>query len=262
VLCTHGHYLDFHASRAGATGGKLLARALWTIAIGGHEHAPAIEDYDATITMLTSLLYTIAQLPNGTNAQQRAFGAFQAIARGVHASGAPLRVVEQAGTGLAKQLTYAAHRGSPDRTSGAPRTRWTEAGMATYEGAPLGGGPPPQADRRPGAGAEVPNMTMARLIRPSDPLGPAVSAFDNVVHNLGWADHTHKIVFAHTHQPIAAATVAGSAVRYWNTGSWIDEPDPARERPTSPTCGTPGPEPPSPSTQPSPSPACSDSAST
>jgi hypothetical protein len=53
VLCTHGHYLDFHARRAGATGGKLLARALWAIAIGGQEHTPRIEDYEATITMLT-----------------------------------------------------------------------------------------------------------------------------------------------------------------------------------------------------------------
>jgi hypothetical protein len=75
------------------------------------------------------------------------------------------------------------------------------------------------------AGAEVPNMTMARLIRPSDPLGPAVTAFDTVVHNLGWVTEKNQVVFAHTHQPLEAATVAGSDIRYWNTGSWIYEPE-------------------------------------
>src|SRR5947209_2602363 len=65
VLCTHGHYLDFHARRAGAAPGKLLARALWSIAVGGKEHPPTVEDYEATIMMLTGFLYTVAQLPNG-----------------------------------------------------------------------------------------------------------------------------------------------------------------------------------------------------
>ena len=75
------------------------------------------------------------------------------------------------------------------------------------------------------AGGEIANYAMTRLIRPSDPSGPAVTAFDQVVQNLGWARDTDKIVFAHTHQPLEAATVAGSHVRYWNTGSWIYEPD-------------------------------------
>jgi predicted phosphodiesterase len=224
VLCSHGHYLDFHARRAGATGGKLLARALWTIAIGGQEHAPTIEDYEATITMLTSLLYTIAQLPNGTNAQQRAFGAFQAIARGVHASAAPLRGIEQAGTWLTRRLAHPRRRRDATGAASAARTRWAEVEMAEYEGARSQEVRRRQQTGAP-AGAEVPNMTMARLIRPSDPLGPAVTAFDKVVHNLGWANDTDKIVFAHTHQPLAATTVAGSPVRYWNTGSWIYEPD-------------------------------------
>ncbi len=82
VLCTHGHYLDFHARRSGAAPGKLLARALWSIAVGGAEHNPSVADYEATITMLTGLLFMIAQLPNGTNAQRGAFGAFQALSRG------------------------------------------------------------------------------------------------------------------------------------------------------------------------------------
>src|SRR5205823_12979162 len=90
ILCTHGHYLDFHARRAGAAPGKLLARALWSIAVGGKEHPPTIEDYEATITMLTGFLYTVAQLPNGTHAQQRVFGAFQAFERNLRLGTAPV----------------------------------------------------------------------------------------------------------------------------------------------------------------------------
>jgi len=221
VLCTHGHYLDFHARRAGAMGGKLLARALWWIAIGGHEHTPTLEDYEATITVLTSLLYGIAQLPNGTNAQQRAFSAFQAVGRGVHASAAPLRAVERASTWVARELTRS---GRSSRASDAAHARWTEAEMAKYRGARSDEVRRREKTGAP-AGAEVPNMTMARLIRPSDPLGPAVTAFDTVVHNLGWVTEKNQVVFAHTHQPLEAATVAGSDIRYWNTGSWIYEPD-------------------------------------
>jgi Calcineurin-like phosphoesterase len=215
VVCTHGHYLDFHARRAGAAPGKLLARALWWIAIGGEEHPPTIEDYEATITMLTGLLYTIAQLPNGTHAQQRAFGAFQALERSLHLGTAPVRAIEQAGSWLAAQVGGAA---------GARKRRRTEAELAGYQGARSDEA---QRRRQTGApaGGEVASYAMARLVRPSDPSGPAVDAFEQVVQNLGWARDTDKIVFAHTHQPLEAATVPGGSVRYWNTGSWIYEPD-------------------------------------
>ena len=37
---------------------------------------------------------------------------------------------------------------------------------------------------------------------------------------------TEQIVFAHTHQPLADVRPAGDGrIRYWNTGSWIYEPD-------------------------------------
>ena len=52
-----------------------------------------------------------------------------------------------------------------------------------------------------------------------------MAAFDQVVTNLGWAEHANQIVFAHTHQPLEDVTAPGSNVRYWNTGSWIYEPD-------------------------------------
>ena len=70
---------------------------LWAIAVGGEEHTPTMEDYEATIGMLTGLLYTIAQLPNGTHAQQRAFKAFRSLAHSIHLGTAPVRAVEHAG---------------------------------------------------------------------------------------------------------------------------------------------------------------------
>jgi len=63
-------------------------------------------------------------------------------------------------------------------------------------------------------------------VRPSDPTGPALDAFAQVVENLGWSNDVDQIVFAHTHQPLADARPSrGGRVRYWNTGSWIYEPD-------------------------------------
>jgi len=215
VLCTHGHYLDFHARRSGAAPGKLLARTLWSIAVGGAERTPSVADYEATITMLTGLLFMIAQLPNGTNAQRGAFGAFQALSRGVHAITAPVRLVERAGHRLAT--------GAAGRTDGGERAPGV-AGFEAYEAARAQEVQRRQVTGAP-AGAEVTLHTSARLVRPSDPSGPAIEAFDTVVANLGWARETDKIVFAHTHQPLDGVGTAGSNVRYWNTGSWIYEPD-------------------------------------
>jgi UDP-2,3-diacylglucosamine pyrophosphatase LpxH len=215
VLCTHGHYLDFHARRAGAAPGKLLARTLWSIAVGGEEHPPNVEDYEATITMLTGLLYMVAQLPNGTHAQRRAFAAFQTLAKGVRLGSVPLRAVEHAASSLASQ-------------AGAHGRAWrrirSQSEIANYEGARSR-----EAQRRhrtgAPAGGEIANYAWARFIRPSEPSGPAIEAFEKVVANLGWGRDTDKIVFAHTHQPLDGVTAPGGATRYWNTGSWIYEPD-------------------------------------
>ncbi|HET9163795.1 MAG TPA: metallophosphoesterase [Solirubrobacterales bacterium] len=66
----------------------------------------------------------------------------------------------------------------------------------------------------------------ASVISPSDPSERALEAFAKVVANLGWAGRSDKIVFAHTHQPLACVNSgADSRTRYWNTGSWIYEPD-------------------------------------
>ncbi len=82
----------------------------------------------------------------------------------------------------------------------------------------------------PMAGAEEgqgqPAYPAASVISPSDPSERALEAFARVVANLGWDREAERIVFAHTHQPLADVRAgAGGGTRYWNTGSWIYEPD-------------------------------------
>jgi calcineurin-like phosphoesterase family protein len=77
ALCFHGHYLDAHMT--GSLADRLLNRGTWGIA-GGRQPKPTISDYEATIVPLTELLYTVAQLPNGTAAQQSALEHLQRLA--------------------------------------------------------------------------------------------------------------------------------------------------------------------------------------
>jgi UDP-2,3-diacylglucosamine pyrophosphatase LpxH len=214
VLCTHGHYLDFYARRGGSRAAKLLARTLWSVAVGGDDHDPTVDDYEATVAMLTGLLFTIAQLPNGTRAQRRIFRGFQHFGRTIHAGTAPVRTVEHAGLRLASRL-----RPHPrDRLQPSP-----QAELEAYRGAVAYEAKRRERTGAP-AGAEA-NYAMARFVRPTDPAGPAVAAFERVIEHLGWAGETDKIVFAHTHQPLEAVTGPSGRWRYWNTGSWIYEPE-------------------------------------
>lgn len=215
VLCTHGHYLDFHARRSGGTSGRLLARTLWWIAVGGDDHTPTVDDYEATITLLTSMLYTIAQLPNGTQAQRRAFASFQALGRGVRVGTAPARALEHARHWVLEHTDRSTpeHRRLRARreAAGYLSARSQEAARREHSGAPTGG--------------EATSQALVRLVNPSDSAAPAVEAIDRVVTNLHLAEHTDKVVFAHTHQPLDGVTANGGPIRYWNTGSWIYEPD-------------------------------------
>jgi Calcineurin-like phosphoesterase len=215
VLCTHGHYLDFHADRSGARPGRLLARTLWSVAVGGEQRRPMIEEYEATVQMLTGLLYTIAQLPNGTNAQRKVFASFHALERVAHLAGVPVRALEEARMWSAKRLglSWPAHRTGAEMESGAyQEARSREAERQRRTGAPAAG--------------MASSYAFARSVAPSDPSGPALAAFEKVVLNLDWARGTDKIVFAHTHQPLDGVTrPEGAGIRFWNTGSWIYEPD-------------------------------------
>jgi hypothetical protein len=68
-------------------------------------------------------------------------------------------------------------------------------------------------------------LGLASACSPNDPVAPAVAAFGQVARNLGWDKRSRKLVFAHTHQPLAGERDAACGeVRFWNTGSWTYEP--------------------------------------
>jgi UDP-2,3-diacylglucosamine pyrophosphatase LpxH len=211
VLCTHGHYLDVHARQHGAAPDQLLGRVIWSIAVGA-DHAPTLADYEATTTLLTGVLFTIAQLPNGTTAQQRVYKGFQTLQRAIAVSHSPREALEsiadRARPRTGDQLRML------EKAYGDARERERE--RLRRVGAPAGG--------------EATSFALARRVRPSDPLERAVEAFEDVLTTLGWAKDTDKIVFAHTHQPLDGVTGPSGRWRYWNTGSWIYEPDLSSKR--------------------------------
>jgi Calcineurin-like phosphoesterase len=94
---------------------------------GNHDHF----DYESTITMLTGLLFMIAQLPNGTQAQQRAFAAFQAVSRAIRVGAAPVRTVEHASDVVASLV------GAQTRAARRMRRITSAADIADYHGAML-----------------------------------------------------------------------------------------------------------------------------
>lgn len=130
VLLTHGHYLDPHARLSGSVGSRALTRLLWSIAAGGREDPRTEEDYESVITLLTELLYTVAQLPHGTIAQRNVYGAVQRAGRLLGAAASPVAAVRRRVEGLP----------SPTPTSPSP------------------GGPPGPA-RRCGTGTRAPGST-------------------------------------------------------------------------------------------------------
>ncbi len=211
VLCTHGHYLDPHARLGGSRGDRLLTRTLWSIATGGPEDPKTIEDYESVITLLTEWLYIAAQMPHGTHAQQNVFRASRRLGRVGSALGLPVREVRKLAdrfrdTGAdGEELPSEEHY---DRVVSAEAER--------------------QRREAPASGAAWPQPTYpaASVVSPSDPSEAALEAFAQVVANLGWGERFDRIVFAHTHQPLAAVRSSlDSRIRYWNTGSWIYEPD-------------------------------------
>ena len=214
VLCTHGHYLDPHARLTGSRGDRLLTRTLWAIAAGGPEEPKCIEDYESVTTLLTEWLYIAAQMPHGTHAQQNVFRAAQRAGRFAQALGAPVRGAERVaarvrdrgeGGRAARALPSEAHFDAIVRDEAQRQAREQ----------PLTGPP-----------AARPLYPEPTVVARSDPSEHALEAFAQVVCNLDWGADVDKIVFAHTHQPLADVRCAGDGSnRYWNTGSWIYEPD-------------------------------------
>ena len=214
VLCTHGHYLDPHARLSGSRADRLLTRTLWAIASGGPEEPKTIEDYESVITLLTEWLYIAAQMPHGTHAQQNVFRAAQRAGRFAYALGAPVRG--------AKRLQARLHETGAGPADGLvlPSEEHFDA-VVRAEAAR-------QAREQPlaGPGWSAPLYPEPTVISRSDPSERALDAFAQVVANLGWGEEAETIVFAHTHQPLADVRCRrGTATKYWNTGSWIYEPD-------------------------------------
>jgi UDP-2,3-diacylglucosamine pyrophosphatase LpxH len=213
VLCTHGHYLDPHARLTGSRGARLLTRTLWAIAAGGPEEPKRIEDYESVTTLLTEWLYVAAQMPHGTRAQQNVFRAAQRAARVGSALGLPLRGARRLADGLRELGAGEGDEALPSEDHFRAVVREEARRQAREQ--PLSG--PPWS--RP----LYPEPT---VISRSDPSEHALEAFAKVVENLGWGEESETIVFAHTHQPLADVRSGSDAgTRYWNTGSWIYEPD-------------------------------------
>ncbi len=211
VLCTHGHYLDPHARLSGSRGDRLLTRTLWGIAAGGPEEPKCVEDYESVITLLTEWLYIAAQMPHGTHAQQNVFRAAQRAGRFASALDLPVRCAKRLAAGLRD-------RGIGPEADSLPSQDHFDAVVRSEAER--------QAREQPLAGPpwSRPLYPEPTVISRSDPSEHALEAFAQVVENLGWEAET--IVFAHTHQPLAdVCSSRGKRPRYWNTGSWIYEPD-------------------------------------
>jgi len=216
VLLTHGHYLDPHARLTGSRGDRLLTRVLWGIATGGPEDPKTIADYESTITLLTEWLYIAAQMPHGTHAQQNVFRAVQRVGRVASTLGTPVRGAKR----LAAELRERGAGGIASEEGAMPSEAHFDAVVRAESARQRREQPAPQA------AWPHPAYPAASVISPSDPSEHALEAFAKVVSNLGWDRDAERIVFAHTHQPLAGVRCgSGSPVRYWNTGSWIYEPD-------------------------------------
>lgn len=207
VLCTHGHYLDPHSRSSGGFGGRMLARTLWSIAAGGQDDPRTLDDYESTTTLLTELLFTIAQLPHGTAAEQSVFSAVGRLGKVTRAGAYPVRAA-----GSLRRRASGAASGADGVD--APGYRRAQAERGSRPADPSS--PPLEGD----------GYHPARVVWPSDPREHALEAFARVVENLGWAPPSEQIVFGHTHQPLSdVCPPGGGRVRYWNSGSWIYEPD-------------------------------------
>jgi UDP-2,3-diacylglucosamine pyrophosphatase LpxH len=213
VLCTHGHYLDPHARLSGSRADRLLTRTLWAIAAGGPEEPKCIEDYESVTTLLTEWLYVAAQMPHGTHAQQNVFRAAQRVGRFASALSLPVRGAKR----VAAELR---DRGVGESSGELPSEEHFDAVVR--------GEAERQAREQPlqGPAWSRPIYPEPTVVSRSDPSEHALEAFAQVVRNLDWSSETGAIVFAHTHQPLADVRSGGAdRSRYWNTGSWIYEPD-------------------------------------
>ena len=201
VLCCHGHYLDAHVQ--GSLANRMFTRGLRRVGgVKAHGRALSIADYEAATGPLTELLYTIAQLPSGTAAEQALLEEVQRIGRFVRAVATPGREAERLAHDLADRARSLVRPGG---------------GLEAATSAPV-------------ESADDASANLARVLGPDEPVERSLRAYAQVAKNLGLDRHHDKLVFAHTHQPLAGVAAGpldrepASAVRFWNTGCWIYEP--------------------------------------
>jgi hypothetical protein len=201
VLCCHGHYLDAHVQ--GSMANRMFTRGLRRVGgVKTHGRTLSIADYEAATGPLTELLYTVAQLPSGTDAQRSLLDEVQRIGRMLRAVTSPGREAQR----LASELA--------DRAKSLVRP----------------GGGLEAATSGPVESVGRASMNLARVIAPDEPIERSLHAYAQVAKNLRLSEHHDKLVFAHTHQPlhgVRTTPLEGELpgdVRFWNTGCWIYEP--------------------------------------
>ena len=201
VLCCHGHYLDAHVQ--GSVSNRVFTRGLRRVGgVKTRGRELSIADYEAATGPLTELLYTVAQLPRGTAAQQGLMDEVQRIGRVVRAVASPGREAERLAHGLTDRARSLVRPGG---------------GIEAATSAPV-------------ETADEASMNLARVLAPDEPVERSLRAYAQVIKNLGLDRHHEHMVFAHTHQPLAAVRAQplegelARDVRFWNTGCWIYEP--------------------------------------
>lgn len=203
-LC-HGHYLDAHLQ--GSLSNRLLRRVLRTIGGGRPQDSMTIEDYEAVMVPLAELLFTVAQMPGGTETQRGLLDSFERYARVLRALGIAQREVGR----LRAWASELRRRDKPVMERGRSLTMTLQAaGAAIREDAAERGESALLQLAQPGSGAAATE---------------ALRAYGQVVRNLGWNRPGTSLVFGHTHQPLDGEFEPESGpVRFWNTGSWTFQP--------------------------------------
>ena len=187
----------------GSLANRMFTRGLRRVGgVKTHGRTLTIADYEAATGPLTELLYTVAQLPSGTDAQRGLLEEVGRIGRWVRAIASPGREAER----LVREVT--------DRAKSLVRA----------------GGGLEAATSGPVESAGEASMNLARVLAPDEPVERSLHAYCQVAKNLDLTRQHDKLVFAHTHQPldgVRTTPLEGELpgdVRFWNTGGWIYEP--------------------------------------
>ena len=194
-----------------------------------------IEDYEALVVPLTELLFTVAQMPRGTAAQQAFYAQFQRLGRLLQLPTAARRDAALAVAQSADKLSAVAGRLRRDIIR--RRMNGPGASVASHDNHRR---LDDHAIRSACATVNHTDITKptpmdlpgVRACDPSAPTAVALEAYAKVVRNLDWGRHVRQLVFAHTHQPLDGVCDASETIRFWNTGSWIYEPPQRGPTPT------------------------------